>query len=55
MFLLCFASGAGAAAGTCLTPRLSGATLLIVAALIAAAIAAGSRGLDPIADRSDLE
>jgi uncharacterized membrane protein YoaK (UPF0700 family) len=48
LLLLCFAFGAGAAAGAWLTPRLGGATLLSVAALIAAVIAAGPRGLDPI-------
>jgi uncharacterized membrane protein YoaK (UPF0700 family) len=55
MFLLCFAFGVGAAAGAWLTPRLGGATLLAVAALVAAAIAASPRGLDPIPDWSDLE
>jgi uncharacterized membrane protein YoaK (UPF0700 family) len=55
MFLLCFAFGIGAAADACLTPRLGGATLLAIAALIAAAIAASPRGLDPIPDWSDLE
>jgi uncharacterized membrane protein YoaK (UPF0700 family) len=55
MFLLCFAFGAGAAAGAWLTPRLGGATPLPVAALVAAAIAAGPWGLDPIPDWSDLE
>jgi hypothetical protein len=55
MFLLCFAFGFGAAAGAWLTPRLGGATLLAVAALTAAAIAASPRGLDPIPDWSNLE
>lgn len=55
MFLLCFAFGVGAAAGAWLTPRLGGATLLAVAALIAAAIAVSLRGLDPIPEWSDLE
>jgi uncharacterized membrane protein YoaK (UPF0700 family) len=55
MFLLCFAFGVGAAAGAWLTPRLGGATPLAVAALIAAAIAAGPRRLDPIPDWSNLE
>ena len=55
MFLLCFAFGVGAAAGAWLTPRLGGATLVAVAALIAAAIAVSPRGLDPIPDWSDLE
>jgi uncharacterized membrane protein YoaK (UPF0700 family) len=48
MFLLFFAFGARAAAGAWLAPRLGGAALLPVAALIAAAIATGPRGLDPI-------
>jgi uncharacterized membrane protein YoaK (UPF0700 family) len=52
MFLLCFAFGIGATAGAWLTPRLAGATLLAVAALIAAAIAVSPRGLDPIPDWS---
>jgi uncharacterized membrane protein YoaK (UPF0700 family) len=55
MFLLCFAFGVGAAAGAWLTPRLGGSTLLAVAALVAAAIAASPRGLDPIPDWRDLE
>jgi uncharacterized membrane protein YoaK (UPF0700 family) len=55
LLLLCFAFGAGAAAGAWLTPRLGGATLLPVAVLIAAVIAAGPRGLDPIPDWSDLK
>jgi uncharacterized membrane protein YoaK (UPF0700 family) len=55
LLLLCFAFGAGAAAGAWLTPRLGGATLLPVAALIAAVIAAGPRGLDPIPDWSELK
>jgi uncharacterized membrane protein YoaK (UPF0700 family) len=55
MFVLCFAFGAGAAGGAWLTPRLGGATLGAVAALIAAAIAAGPRGLDPIPDWTDLK
>jgi uncharacterized membrane protein YoaK (UPF0700 family) len=55
LFVLCFAFGAGAAAGAWLTPRLGGATLVAVAALIAAVIAAGPRGLDPIPDWSDLK
>jgi uncharacterized membrane protein YoaK (UPF0700 family) len=48
MLVLCFAFSAGAAGGAWLTPRLGGATLVAVAALIAAAIAAGPRRLDPI-------
>jgi uncharacterized membrane protein YoaK (UPF0700 family) len=55
MFLLCFAFGVGAAAGAWLTPRLGGSTLLAVAALVAAAIAASPRGLVPIPDWRDLE
>jgi uncharacterized membrane protein YoaK (UPF0700 family) len=55
MLLLFFAFGAGAAAGGWLTPRLGAATLLPVAVLIAAAVAAGPRGLDPIPDWSELE
>jgi uncharacterized membrane protein YoaK (UPF0700 family) len=55
MFLLCVAFGVGATAGAWLTPRLGGATLLAVAALIAAAITAGPRRLDPIPDWRDLE
>jgi uncharacterized membrane protein YoaK (UPF0700 family) len=55
MLVLCFAFAVGAVAGAWLTPRLGGATLLPVAALIAAAIAAGPRGLDPIPDWSDLK
>jgi uncharacterized membrane protein YoaK (UPF0700 family) len=41
MFVLCFSFAAGAAGGARLTPRLGGATLVPVAALIAAAVAAG--------------
>jgi uncharacterized membrane protein YoaK (UPF0700 family) len=55
LFVLCFAFGAGAAAGAWLTPQLGGETLVLVAALIAAVIAAGPRGLDPIPDWSDLK
>jgi uncharacterized membrane protein YoaK (UPF0700 family) len=55
MLVLCFAFGVGAVTGAWLTPRLGGATLLAVAALIAAAIGAGPRGLDPIPDWSDLK
>ena len=50
-----FAFGAGAVAGAWMTPQLDGATLLAVAALIAAAIAAGPQRLDPIPDWGDLE
>ena len=55
MFLLFFAFGAGAAAGAWLTPRLGGAALLPVAALIAAVIAAGPGELDPIPEWTDLK
>jgi uncharacterized membrane protein YoaK (UPF0700 family) len=55
MFALCFAFAAGAAGGAWLTPRLDGATLFPVAALIAAAIAVGPWGLDPIPDWTDLK
>jgi uncharacterized membrane protein YoaK (UPF0700 family) len=55
MFVLCCAFGAGAAGGAWLTPRLGGATLVPIAALIAVAIAAGPRGLDPIPDWTDLK
>jgi uncharacterized membrane protein YoaK (UPF0700 family) len=55
LFLLCFAFAVGAAGGAWLTPRLGGATLVLVAALIAAAIVAGPRGMDPIPDWTDLK
>jgi uncharacterized membrane protein YoaK (UPF0700 family) len=55
MFVLCFAFAVGAAGRAWLTPRLGGATLMVIAALIAAAIAAGPRGLDPIPEWSDLK
>jgi len=55
MLLLCFAFSAGAAGGAWLTPRLGGATLAAVAALIAVAIAAGPRRLDPIPGWPDLK
>jgi uncharacterized membrane protein YoaK (UPF0700 family) len=55
LLVLCFAFAVGAAAGAWLTPRVGGATLVAVAALIAAVIAAGPRGLDPIPDWSDLK
>jgi len=53
--LLVFAFGAGAAAGAWLTPRLGGAALLPVVALIAAVIAAGPGELDPIPEWTDLK
>jgi uncharacterized membrane protein YoaK (UPF0700 family) len=55
MFVLCLAFAVGAAGGAWLTPRFGGATLLPVAALIAAAIAVGPRGLDPIPDWTNLK
>jgi uncharacterized membrane protein YoaK (UPF0700 family) len=55
MILLCLAFAVGAAAGAWLTPRLGGATLMAIAALIAATIAVSPRRLDPIPDWSDLE
>ena len=55
MALLCVAFAAGALAGAWLTPRLSGMTLLPVAAIVAGAIAVAPRGLDPIPDWKDLE
>jgi uncharacterized membrane protein YoaK (UPF0700 family) len=54
MLLLSVAFGAGAAAGGWLTPRLAGATLVAIAALIGAAIVAGPRELDPIPEWGDL-
>lgn len=55
LLVLCAAFAVGAAAGAWLTPRLGGATLAPVAALIAAAIAVAPRGLDPIPDWRDLK
>jgi uncharacterized membrane protein YoaK (UPF0700 family) len=55
MVVLCFAFGVGAAGGAWLTPRLGGATLVAVAALIAAAVAAGPGRLDPIPAWTDLK
>ena len=52
--LLCAAFAAGALAGAWLTPRLGGMTLLPVAALVAAAIAAAPRRSDPIPGWNDL-
>jgi uncharacterized membrane protein YoaK (UPF0700 family) len=54
LFLLCFAFAVGAAGGAWLTPSLGGATLVPIAALIAAAIVAGPRGMDPVPDWTDL-
>jgi uncharacterized membrane protein YoaK (UPF0700 family) len=55
MFVLCLAFAVGAAGGAWLTPLLGGATLLPIAALIAAVIAIGPGGLDPIPDWTDLK
>jgi len=55
MFVLCFAFAAGAAGGAWLTPLLDGATLVPVAALIAAAIVVGPGRLDPIPDWTELK
>ena len=55
MFVLCVAFGAGAAAGAWLTPRLAGATLTAIAALIGAAIAVGPRELVQIPEWSNLK
>jgi hypothetical protein len=55
MVVLCFAFFAGAAAGAWLTPRLGGTTLLPVAVLIAAAVAAGPWALDRIWHKADIE
>ena len=51
---LCVAFGTGALMGAWLTPRLGNLTLLPVAALVAATLAAAPRGLDPIPDWKDL-
>jgi len=45
----------GVAGGAWLTPRLGGTTVMVIAMLIAAAIAAGPRGLDPIPEWGDLK
>jgi uncharacterized membrane protein YoaK (UPF0700 family) len=55
MLLLCVAFSAGATGGAWLTPRLGGATLVAVAALIGAAMAAGPRRLDPIPGWTNLK
>lgn len=55
MGALCTAFGAGALAGAWLTPRLGELTLLPVAALVAATIAAAPRGLDPIPGWKNLQ
>jgi uncharacterized membrane protein YoaK (UPF0700 family) len=55
LLVLCFTFGVAAAGGAWLTPRLGGATLVAVAALIAAAIAAGPRRLDRIPGWTDLK
>ena len=51
---LCLAFGMGALMGAWLTPRLQNLTLLPIAALVAATLAAAPRGLDPIPDWKDL-
>ena len=51
---LCVAFAIGALMGAWLTPRLGNLTLLPVAALVAAALAAAPRGLDPIPDWKNL-
>ena len=55
MAALCAAFAAGALAGAWLTPRLGELTLLPVAALVAATIAAAPSGLDPIPGWEDLQ
>ena len=55
MLVLCFAFSAGATGGAWLTPRFGGATLVAVAALIGAAMAAGPRRLDPIPGWTNLK
>ena len=54
MGALCVAFGIGALIGAWLTPHLGNLTLLPVAALVAAALAAAPRGLDPIPDWENL-
>ena len=54
MTTLCVAFGIGALAGAWLTPRMGGLTLLPVAALVAGAVAAAPRRLDPIPSWKDL-
>ena len=54
MGALCVAFASGALLGAWLTPRLGNLTLLPVAALVAATLAAAPRGLDPIPDWKDL-
>ncbi len=54
MGLLCVAFGVGALLAAWLTPRLGNLTLLPIAALVAAALAAAPRGLDPIPDWTNL-
>ena len=55
MGALCAAFAIGALMAAWLTPRLGNLTLLPVAALVAAAMAAAPRGLDPIPDWKDLQ
>ena len=54
MGALCIAFASGALMGAWLTPRLGNLTLLPVAALVAAALVAAPRGLDPIPDWKNL-
>ena len=54
MAVLCIGFAIGALAGAWLTPRLGGMTLLPVAALVAAAIVAAPRGIDPIPGWAEL-
>ena len=55
MAALCLAFGTGALLGAWLTPRLGGLTLVPVAVLVVATIAAAPRGLDPIPDWKNLQ
>ena len=54
MGALCVAFGSGALMGAWLTPHLGNLTLLPVAALVAATLAAAPRGVDPIPDWKNL-
>ncbi len=54
MGALCVAFATGALIGAWLTPRLGNLTLLPIAALVAATLAAAPRGLDPIPDWQNL-
>ncbi len=55
MAALCIAFGVGALAGAWLTPRLEQWTVLPIAGLVAATIAAAPRGLDPIPEWKNLQ